>query len=95
MGIRSALKKDLMNLDRSGLMTADDVRRYLQTDVVQDNNPNTLGFNLIARFNAHHNQVQCGLPSHEPTLTHERHRLFKEVLYPKAAVKKWASLHGA
>ncbi|CAH9065563.1 hypothetical protein PSECIP111951_03390 [Pseudoalteromonas holothuriae] len=89
MGIRSALKKELMNLDSQGLMTADDVRHYLQMHLTRVKDKNMHCFNLIARFNTHHNQVQSGLLSQEIALTHEQHRLFKEVLYPKSALQKW------
>ncbi|NOU52900.1 hypothetical protein HG263_20565 [Pseudoalteromonas sp. JBTF-M23] len=91
MGIRSTLKKELMNLDSLGLMTADDVRVYLQSHLARARDKSAQRFNLIARFNAHHNQIQSGLPAQESTLTHQRHRLFKEVLYPKSAVQKWLS----
>ncbi|CAH9064578.1 hypothetical protein PSECIP111854_03486 [Pseudoalteromonas sp. CIP111854] len=57
MGIRSALKKELMNLDSQGLMTADDVRHYLQMHLTWVKDKNIHCFNLIARFNTHHNQV--------------------------------------
>jgi hypothetical protein len=89
MGIRSTLKKELMNLDAMGLMTADDVRHYLQSHLERVKSKSAHKFNLIARFNTHHNQIQSGLPSQEKTLEFERHRLFKEVLYPKTAVKRW------
>ncbi|ALU43361.1 hypothetical protein [Pseudoalteromonas rubra] len=85
MGIRSVLKKDLMNLEASGLMTADDVRGYLNTQLNQGLDKLT----LISRFNEHHSQVQAGLPSQESDLTFERHRLFKEIVYPKSAVQNW------
>ncbi|WP_105169371.1 hypothetical protein [Pseudoalteromonas sp. T1lg23B] len=89
MGIRSALKKELMNPDALGLMTADDVRSYLQKNLNRVKDKSAQQFNIIARFNAHHHKVQSGLPAQEATLVYERHRLFKEVLYPKAAVQKW------
>ncbi|OCQ19031.1 hypothetical protein A7985_21510 [Pseudoalteromonas luteoviolacea] len=87
MGIRSALKKELMNLDALGLMTADDVRAYLNAHLKRAKDK----FALISRFNTHHSQVQAGLPSTEKELKFERHRLFKDVLYPKSAVQKWAA----
>ncbi|MDK1290461.1 hypothetical protein [Pseudoalteromonas umbrosa] len=85
MGIRSKLKKELMNLDALGLMTADDVRAYLNVHlkIARDK------LSLISRFNTHHSQVQAGLPSTEKALKFERHRLFKDVLYPRKAVQKW------
>ncbi|BBN80129.1 hypothetical protein PA25_01140 [Pseudoalteromonas sp. A25] len=93
MGIRSALKKELMNLDSLDLMTADDVRGYLQTHIEQVEGKSAQHFNLIARFNAQHNQIQSGLPAQKSMFTHQRHRLFKEVLYSKTEVQKWVSQH--
>ncbi|MCF2859312.1 hypothetical protein L1286_17645 [Pseudoalteromonas sp. SMS1] len=87
MGIRSALRKELMNLDALGLMTADDVRAYLNTHLKRAQDKLT----LISRFNTHHSQVQVGLPSTEKGLVFEKHRLFKDVLYPKSSVQKWVA----
>ncbi|MFC3033689.1 hypothetical protein ACFOEE_14280 [Pseudoalteromonas fenneropenaei] len=89
MGIRSALKKELMNLDAQGLMTADDVRAYLKQHIDPLTQSDLAQINVIGRFNEHHSQVQAGLPSTEGELTYERHRLFNEIVYPKQAVERW------
>ncbi|MEL7386583.1 MAG: hypothetical protein AAGJ33_02735 [Pseudomonadota bacterium] len=88
MGVRSQLRRELMNLDANGLMTADDVRMHLMQskEWVQQK-----GVSLVARFNAHHNKVLAGLPSHEKGLEHQQHKLFREVLYPRTAVQTWLS----
>ncbi len=88
MGIRSQLKRELMNLDASGLMTADDVRVYLMKSAAA---VRQTGLSLVARFNAHHNKVLAGLPSHEKGLDHQQHRLFKDVLYPRTSIQTWLS----
>lgn len=93
MGIRSTLKKELMNLDALDLMTADDVRRYLKANFSRVTAKGMQGLSLISRFNELHSKVNIGLPINEPNLQYERHRLFKDVLYPKAAIKQWAMKH--
>ncbi|WMN58425.1 hypothetical protein NI389_09080 [Pseudoalteromonas xiamenensis] len=91
MGIRSTLKKELMNLDAQGLMTADDVRDFLKRRLQPKSQDDFTQISLIGRFNEHHSLVQAGLPSRERELAFERHRLFKEILYPKKAVESWLS----
>lgn len=92
MGIRSALRKELMNLDAQGLMTADDVRAYLKGRLKPQSQSDFTQINVIGRFNEHHSLVQAGLPSRERALVFERHRLFKEIVYPKKAVESWLSM---
>ena len=77
-----------MNLEANGLMTADDVRMYLMQSKELFRQT---GLSLVARFNAHHNKVLAGLPSHEKGLEHQQHKLFKEVLYPRNSVQSWLS----
>ncbi|TMP82429.1 hypothetical protein CWB73_04715 [Pseudoalteromonas phenolica] len=86
MGVRSQLRRELMNLDANGLMTADDVREHLMKSKAL---VRQTGLSLVARFNAHHNKVLAGLPSHEKGLEHRQHKLFKEVLYCRTAVQTW------
>ena len=88
MGVRSQLRRELMNLDDNGLMTADDVRIHLMKSKAL---VRQTGLSLVARFNAHHNKVLAGLPSHEKGLEHQQHKLFREVLYPRTAVQTWLS----
>ncbi|ALO40704.1 hypothetical protein [Pseudoalteromonas phenolica] len=88
MGVRSQLRRELMNLEANGLMTADDVRMYLMQSKELFRQT---GLSLVARFNAHHNKVLAGLPSHEKGLEHQQHKLFKEVLYPRNSVQSWLS----
>ncbi len=88
MGVRSQLRRELMNLDASGLMTADDVRMHLMKSKAL---VRQTGLSLVARFNAHHNKVLAGLPSHEKGLEHQQHKLFKEVLYLRNSVQSWLS----
>lgn len=88
MGVRSQLRRELMNLDANGLMTADDVRMHLMKSKAL---VRQTGLSLVARFNAHHNKVLAGLPSHEKGLEHQQHKLFREVLYPRTAVQTWLS----
>ena len=52
MGVRSQLRRELMNLDANGLMTADDVREHLMKSKAL---VRQTGLSLVARFNAHHN----------------------------------------
>ncbi|CCQ11160.1 hypothetical protein PALB_20340 [Pseudoalteromonas luteoviolacea B = ATCC 29581] len=89
MGLRSALKKELMKLDEQGLMTADDVRHYLKRSAKTITNSEYAHINLIGRFNEHHSLLQAGLPGPEQGLAFERHRLFKEIVYPKKSVESW------
>ncbi|KAF7772431.1 hypothetical protein PCIT_a2496 [Pseudoalteromonas citrea] len=89
MGIRSTLKKELMNLDASDLMTADDVRGYLKAHFARVKNTSAHSFNLISHFNEYHSQVVSGAPTKKAMLTYKRHHLFKDVLYPKKAVQQW------
>lgn len=88
MGVRTQLRRELMNLDANGLMTADDVRTHLMKSKAL---VRQTGLSLVARFNAHHNKVLAGLPSHEEGLEHQQHQLFKEVLYPRNSVQTWLS----
>lgn len=87
MGIRTALRKELMNVDKTDLMTADDVRHYVNESLTQAKDK----LSVISRFNEHHSQVQAGLPSQERHLRHQQHRLFKDILYPKSSVENWLS----
>ncbi|PCK30817.1 hypothetical protein [Pseudoalteromonas piscicida] len=87
MGIRTALRKELMNVDKTDLMTADDVRHYLNESLPQAKDK----LSVISRFNEHHSQVQAGLPSQEQHLSYQQHRLFKDILYPKKSVESWLS----
>ncbi|TMO69875.1 hypothetical protein [Pseudoalteromonas aurantia] len=93
MGIRSTLKKELMNLDATDLMTADDVRNYLKLHFARVKNKSVQSFNLISHFNEYHSQVVSGAPTKKVTLNYTRHRLFKDVLYPKKSVQQWAKQH--
>ncbi|RJE76108.1 hypothetical protein BGP78_13930 [Pseudoalteromonas sp. MSK9-3] len=90
MGIRSTLKKELMNLDATDLMTADDVRSYLKLHFARVKNKSVQSLNLISHFNEYHSQVVSGAPTKKVTLNYTRHRLFKDVLYPKKSVQQWA-----
>lgn len=86
MGIRSQLKKELMNLESLGLMTADDVRQYVlhSSQLVKQH-----GMNMLVRFNIHHSKVLSGQPSKEKQLAPKRHKLFKDILYAKKDVQSW------
>jgi len=48
MGIRLAMKKELMGLDNSDMLTADDVRKHLAQQVQEDTER---GFSVISKFN--------------------------------------------
>jgi hypothetical protein len=73
MGIRLAMKKELMGLDNSDMLTADDVRKHLAQQVQEDTER---GFSVISKFNDTHSQLVSGLKTKQSELVFERHRLF-------------------
>ncbi|NMM40426.1 hypothetical protein [Pseudoalteromonas arctica] len=89
MGVRSAMKKELMGLEGSGFMTADDVRSELSKIVKKAPDRSERDFSLISRFNDNHSQLSCGENSKEKLLEFQRHRLFKDVLYTRKSVDAW------
>ncbi|WP_076919473.1 hypothetical protein [Pseudoalteromonas sp. SK18] len=86
MGIRLAMKKELMGLEHSDLLTADDVRAHLAQQVKEDTER---GFSVISKFNDTHSQLVSGLNTKQSELEFERHRLFNEVLYKRQSVDAW------
>lgn len=86
MGIRLAMKKELMGLDNSDMLTADDVRAHLAQQVKEDAER---GFSVISKFNDTHSQLVSGLKTKQSELVFERHRLFNEVLYKRQSVDAW------
>jgi hypothetical protein len=88
VGVRSAMKKQLMGLDNSDMLTADDVRAHLSHKV---KNGSTAGFKVISKFNDTHSRLVNGDTNHKSPLEFERHRLFKEVLYKRQSVDAWLS----
>ncbi|MBQ4834403.1 hypothetical protein J8L70_14210 [Pseudoalteromonas sp. MMG010] len=87
MGVRLALKKDLMGLDNSGLLTADDVRSHLKSKVGVHTCEQS--FSIISKFNDSHCQIVCGEFNKKTPLKYQRHRLFKEILYTRSSVDAW------
>ncbi len=86
MGIRLAMKKELMGLDNSDMLTADDVRKHLAQQVQEDTER---GFSVISKFNDTHSQLVSVLKTKQSELVFERHRLFNEVLYNRQSVDAW------
>ncbi|WP_409424380.1 hypothetical protein [Pseudoalteromonas sp. RW-H-Ap-1] len=86
MGVRLAMKKELMGLDNSDMLTADDVRSHLAQQVKEDTER---GFSVISKFNDTHSQLTSGLKTKQSELVFERHRLFNEVLYKRQSVDAW------
>ncbi|MBB1292846.1 MULTISPECIES: hypothetical protein [Pseudoalteromonas] len=89
MGVRLAMKKELMGLEGSDFMTADDVRARLNQVAKKASQQPERGFSLISRFNDNHSQLSCGENSKEKLLEFQRHRLFKDVLYTRKSVDAW------
>jgi hypothetical protein len=94
MGVRSSLKKELMGVDNSAYLTANDVRDALKKAAKANPHKTELSFILISRFNNNHNQVVHGELPMEQGLEYKQHRLFKEILYTRCSVLKWASQYG-
>ncbi|MDP2636304.1 MAG: hypothetical protein ACPG5Z_02905 [Pseudoalteromonas sp.] len=89
MGVRLAMRKELMGLNNSDMLTADDVRTHL-TKTVKQRSPNIeKGFSVISKFNDNHSQLVSGDNNKERLLKFERHRLFKDVLYTRQSVDAW------
>ena len=89
MGVRLAMRKELMGLNNSDMLTADDVRTHL-TKTVKQRSPNIAkGFSVISKFNNNHSQLVSGDNNKERLLKFERHRLFKDVLYTRQSVDAW------
>ncbi|WP_372763408.1 hypothetical protein [Pseudoalteromonas sp.] len=86
MGVRLAMKKQLMGLDNSNMLTADDVRKHLAQQVKKETER---GFSVISKFNDTHSQLVNGNTATHSTLEFERHRLFNEVLYKRHSVDAW------
>ena len=89
MGVRLAMKKELMGLDNSDMLTADDVRSHLSTQVKEQKEGAERGFSVISKFNDHHSRLISGVTNRKSILEFERHRLFKEVLYTRKSVDAW------
>ena len=53
MGVRLAMKKELMGLDNSDMLTADDVRSHLTNQVKEQKENAERGFSVISKFNDH------------------------------------------
>jgi len=79
MGVRLAMRKELMGLNHSDMLTADDVREHLSKSIKKHDHKPERGFSVISKFNDTHSRV----------LEFERHRLFKEVLYTRKSVDAW------
>jgi hypothetical protein len=86
VGVRSAMKKQLMGLDNSDMLTADDVRAHLSHKVEEGS---TAGFKVISTFNDTHSRLVSGDMKNKSPLEFERHRLFNEVLYKRQSVDAW------
>jgi hypothetical protein len=93
MGVRSVLKKELMGLDDTSLLAADDVRALLTQTMKAQPDKSEQGFALISRFNDNHSQLAYGEESKEELLEYQVHRLFKDILYTRRSVDKWLSHH--
>ena len=91
MGVRLAMKKELMGLEGADLLTAEDVRAKLNTLVKRDAKHSEIGFSLISKFNDNHSQVSTGHASKIKQLDFQRHRLFKDILYSRKSVDGWLS----
>lgn len=89
MGVRLAMKKQLMGLDDSGMLTADDVRTHLANMIKDDKQKDERGFSVISKFNDYHSRLISGDINKKSVLKFERHRLFKEVLYTRQSVEAW------
>ncbi|ATC80800.1 MULTISPECIES: hypothetical protein [Pseudoalteromonas] len=89
MGIRLAMKKELMGLDNSDMLTADDVRAHLANSVKTQKEQDERGFSVISKFNDTHSRLISGDPLKKSKLEFERHRLFNEVLYTRQSVDAW------
>ncbi len=93
MGVRAALRKQLMGLDDSSLLVADDVRALLTHAVKTQQEKSAQGFALISRFNDNHTRLISGELNKEALLEYQTHRLFKDVLYSRQSVKLWLKKH--
>ena len=60
MGIRLAMKKELMGLDNSDMLTADDVRAHLANSVKTHKEQDERGFSVISKFNDTHSRLISG-----------------------------------
>ncbi|AZN31358.1 hypothetical protein NQT65_15865 [Pseudoalteromonas agarivorans] len=89
MGIRLAMKKELMGLDNSDMLTADDVRAHLANSVKTQKEQDERGFSVISKFNDTHSRLISGDTLKKSKLEFERHRLFNEVLYTRQSVDAW------
>ena len=89
MGVRSAMRKELMGLNNSDMLTADDVRAHLTQQVKKQLHNTQKGFSVISKFNDNHSQLLSGDNNRERLLEFQRHRLFKDVLYTKQSVDVW------
>ena len=89
MGVRLAMRKELMGLNNSDMLTADDVRAHLTQQVKQQPHSMQKGFSVISKFNDNHSQLLSGDNNRERLLEFQRHRLFKDVLYTKQSVDVW------
>ncbi len=93
MGVRSALRKELMGLQDSSLLAADDVRALLTQTIKSQPEKSEQGFALISRFNDNHSQLSSGETNKEKLLKHQTHRLFKDILYTRQSVNSWLEKH--
>ena len=89
MGVRLAMKKELMGLDNSDMLTADDVRSHLTNQVKEQKENAERGFSVISKFNDTHSRLVSGDATRKTKLEFERHRLFKDVLYTRKSVDAW------
>jgi len=89
MGVRLAMKKELMGLDNSDMLTADDVRSHLTNQVKEQKESAERGFSVISKFNDYHSRLVSGDMKKKSVLEFQRHRLFKEVLYTRKSVDAW------
>tara|TARA_Y100001956_G_C3946933_1_gene110963 strand:+ start:81 stop:407 length:327 start_codon:yes stop_codon:yes gene_type:complete len=93
MGVRTALRKELMGLQDSSLLAADDVRALLTQTIKSQPEKSEQGFALISRFNDNHSQLSSGETNKEKLLQHQTHRLFKDILYTRQSVNSWLKKH--
>lgn len=89
MGVRTALKKELMGLQDSALLAADDVRAKLTHAVKAQPETSEQGFALMSRFNDNHGRLQNEEAAIETDLRHQTHRLFNEIVYTEESVNSW------
>jgi hypothetical protein len=89
MGVRLAMRKELMGLNHSDMLTADDVREHLSKSIKKHDQKPERGFSVISKFNDTHSQLLSGNTNKKSALEFERHRLFKEVLYTRKSVDAW------